>query len=47
MRNKLVKFGCKFWAAVTLVAYAIQFYPYMGKDENYDQILVLGGSVVN
>ena len=31
MRNKPVKFGCKFWVAATLLGYAIQFYPYAGK----------------
>ena len=46
MRNKPVKFGYKFWVAATLLGYAIQFYPYAGKDENYDSKLGLGGSVV-
>ena len=46
MRNKLVKFGYKFWVAATPFDYAIQFYLYAGKDENYDSNLGLGGSVV-
>ena len=46
MRNKPVKFGYKFWEAATPLGYAIQFYPYAGKDENYDSNLGLGGSVV-
>ena len=47
MRNKPVKFCYKFWVAATLLGYAIQFYPYAGKDENYDSNLGLGGSVVS
>ena len=46
MRNKPVKFGYKFWVAATPLGYAIQFYPYMGKDEYYDSDIGLGGSVV-
>ena len=46
MRNKPVKFGYKFWVAATPLGYAIQFYPYAGKDEKYDCNLGLGGSVV-
>ena len=46
MRNKPRKFGNKFWVAATPLGYAIQFYPYAGKDENYDSNLGLGGSVV-
>ena len=46
MRNKPVKCGYKFWLATTPLGYAIQFYPYAGKDENYDSNLELGGSVV-
>ena len=46
MRKKSVKFGYKFWVATTPLVYAIQFYPYAGKDENYDSNLALGGSVV-
>ena len=46
MRNKPVKFGDTFWVAKTTLAYAIQFYPYAGKDENYDSNLGLSGSVV-
>ena len=45
MRNKPVKFGSKFWVAATPLGYAIQFYQYAGKDENYDLNLGLGGSV--
>ena len=46
MKNKPVKFGYKFWVAASPLGYAIQFYPYMGKDDNYDSTLGLGGSVV-
>ena len=46
MRNKPVKFGYKFWVAATPLGYAIQFYPYAGKDENYVSNVGLGGSVV-
>ena len=46
LRNKPIKFGYKFWVAATPLGYAIQFYPYMGKDDNYDPNLGLGGSVV-
>ena len=46
MRNKPVKFGYKFWAVATPLGYAIQFYPYAGKDENYYSNLGLGGSLV-
>ena len=46
MRNKPVNISCKFWVAATPLGYAIQFYPYAGKDENYDSNLELGGSVV-
>ena len=46
MRNKPVKFGNKFWVAATLLGYAIKFYRYAAKDENYDSNLGLGGSVV-
>ena len=45
MRNKPVKFGYKFRVAATPLGYVIQFYPYAGKDENYDSNLGLGGSV--
>ena len=45
MRNKPVKFGCKFWVAATPLSYAIQFYLYSGKNENYDSNLGHGGSV--
>ena len=33
-------------AGATPLGYAIQFYPYAGKDENYDSDLGLGGSVI-
>ena len=46
MRNKPVKFGHKFWVAATLLGYAIDFFPYAGKDENYDSNLELSGCVV-
>ena len=46
MKNKPVKFGYKFWVAASPLGYAIQFYPYMGKDENYDSTVGLVGSVV-
>ena len=46
MRNKPGKFGNQFWVAATSLGYAIQFYPYAGKDENYDSNLGPGGSVV-
>ena len=46
MRNKPVKFGYTFWVVATPLGYAIQFYPYTGKDENSDSNLGLGGSVV-
>ena len=45
MRNKPVKFGCKFWVAATPLSYAIQFYLYSGKNENHDSNLGHGGSV--
>ena len=45
MRNKPVKFGCAFWVVAGPLRYVIQFYPYMGKDENYDPSLGLCGSV--
>ena len=45
MRNKPVKFCYKFWVAATPLGYAIQFYQYAGKDENYDFNLGLDGSV--
>ena len=30
------KFGYKLWVAATPLGYAIQFYPYMGKDNFFD-----------
>ena len=46
MINKQIKFAYKIWVAETPLGYAIQFYPYAEKDENYDSSLELGGSVV-
>ena len=46
IQNKPVKFGCKLWVAATPLGYAIQFYPYAGKDDNYNKDIGLGGSVV-
>ena len=46
IQTKLVKFGCKLWVAATPLGYAIQFYPYAGKDDNYNRYIGLGGSVV-
>ena len=46
MRNKPVQFSYKFWVVATPLGYAIQFYPYTGKREDYDSNLGLGGSVV-
>ena len=45
IRNKTVTFGNKFWVAAIPLGYAIQFYLYVGKDENYDSNLGFGGSV--
>ena len=36
MKNKSVKFRYKLWVAATPLEYAIQFYPYMGKDHYFD-----------
>ena len=46
IQSKLVKFGCKLWVAATPLGYAIQFYPYAGKDDNYNRDIGLGGLVV-
>ena len=46
IQNKPVKFGYKLWVAATPLGYAIQFYPYSGKDDNYNKDIGLGGSVV-
>ena len=46
MQSKLMKFGYKLWVAATPLWYAIQFYPYAGKDANYDKELDFGGSFV-
>ena len=47
MKNKPVKFGYKLWVVATPLGYAIQIYPYMGKDNFFDPDLGLGGSVVD
>ena len=46
IQNKAVKFGYKLWVAATALGYGIQFYPYAGKDDNYNKDIGLGGSVV-
>ena len=46
IQNKPVKFGYKLLVAATPLGYAIQFYPYTGKDDNYSKDIGLGGSVV-
>ena len=46
IQNKPVKFGYKLWVAATPLGYAIQFYPYARKDDNYNKDISLGGSVV-
>ena len=46
IQNKPVKFGYNLWVAATPLGYAIQFYPYAGKDYNYNKNIGLGGSVV-
>ena len=46
IQNKSVKFGYKLWVAATPLGYAIQFYPYAGKDDNYNKDIGLGGSVL-
>ena len=47
VRNKPVKFGCKFWVAAHPIGYTIQFCSYIGEDENYNPTLGLGPSVVS
>ena len=47
IRNKPVKFGHKFWVAATPSGYVTKLYPYMGKDENYDPTIGLGGSDIS
>ena len=47
MKNKPVKSGYKLWVVATPLGYAIQIYPYMGKDNFFDPDLKLGGSVVD
>ena len=46
IQNKPVKFGYKLWVAATPLGYAIQMYPYAGKDDNYNKDIGLGGPVV-
>ena len=46
IQNKPVKFGHKLWVAASPLDYGIHFYPYAGKDDNYNKDIVLGGSVV-
>ena len=46
IQNKPVNFGYKLWVAATPLGYAIQFYPYAGKDDNCNKDIGLGGSVV-
>ena len=46
IQNKPVKFGYKLWVAATPLGYARQFYPNAGKDDNYNKVIGLGGSVV-
>ena len=47
MKIKPVEIGYKLWVAATPLGYAIQFSPYMGKDDFFDPDLWLGGSVVD
>ena len=47
MKNNHVKFGYKLWFAATPLGYAIQFYPYMDKDNFFDPDWGLGGSLVD
>ena len=46
IQNKPVKFGYKLWVAATTLSYSRPFYPYAGKDGNYNKDIGLGGSVV-
>ena len=46
IQNKPVKFDYKLWVAATPLGYAIQFYPYAEKDDNYNKDIGLGDSVV-
>ena len=46
IQNKAVKFGYKLWVAATSLGYTIEFYPYAGKDDNYNKDICLGGSFV-
>ncbi|CAB4065371.1 unnamed protein product [Lepeophtheirus salmonis] len=45
-QNKPVKFGSKIWAVAITLGYAVQFYPYAGKDSSYNKDIDLGGSVI-
>ena len=47
MKNNHVKFRYKLWFAATPLGYAIQFYPYMDKDNFFDPDWGLGGSLVD
>ena len=47
MKNKSVKLGYKIWVAAAPFGYAIQFFPYMGKDDFFDPDLGLGGFTVD
>ena len=47
MKNKLVKSGYKLWVVATPLRYAIQFYPYLGKNDFFNPDLGLRGSVVD
>ena len=46
IQNKPVKLGYKLWVATTPLGYAMQFYPYARKDDNYNKDIGLGGSIV-
>ena len=46
IQSKPVKFVYKLWVAATPLGYGIKFYPYAGKDDNYNKDTGLGGSVV-
>ena len=43
---KPVKFSYKLWVAATPLGYGIEFYPYAGKDDNYNKNIGLGDSIV-
>ena len=46
IQNKPVKFSYKLWVAATPLGYGIEFYPFAGKDDNYNKNIGLGDSVV-